>query len=399
MAAFFGIFIPMIFAETMLRVFPQLSSEIDLVNGQPVVKHNILPYILPDRTIGYRLKPGLKAQIRALPYDADGYYTLNAGPDGFRVSTERPGEVRMAFLGDSFAFGLGVDDEHTFPEIFGNMTGFNVKNFALPGANLSMMAEIFEKEVLKWRPKHVVWTIFEANDFFDNHLFDEWKTQNSNKNFYSELLTRGESKTGFFHKLQIFLSNHFMVSSVFKEPARMFLRYLYDVPSPSTQFQKVNIMGNDHEMLFSYFNSLLTLQSGTQAEYISHTERQAVFAALEKVHSLCQKRGISLTIVLVPIREHVYAHLSHHPRAAEISLNSHNVADEILQSFLRGKDSIQYLNVLNHFWTLAEKSPPLYFKVDGHMNARGNEELAKLFRNFWSENFANRPATLLQNTP
>jgi hypothetical protein len=39
--------------------------------------------------------------------------------------------------------------------------------------------------------------------------------------------------------------------------------------------------------------------------------------------------------------------------------------------------SITFLDGVDHFWKIAPFLPPLYFKVDGHFNERGSEEMAK----------------------
>jgi hypothetical protein len=77
---------------------------------------------------------------------------------------------RVAILGDSVAFGTGVDDVETFASLLSGREGWTVGNFAVPGWGTDQSLLRYEREVSGWRPSAVVLNLCLANDLADNML-------------------------------------------------------------------------------------------------------------------------------------------------------------------------------------------------------------------------------------
>lgn len=100
-------------------------------------------------------------------------YTINA--HGLRApdfdEAKRPGVVRIVLLGDSFVFGIGVDDDGTlhrhlaaelerrWPE-----RSFEVVNLGIPGNNLASHVTMYETAMARLAPDAVILGLTLAND-------------------------------------------------------------------------------------------------------------------------------------------------------------------------------------------------------------------------------------------
>lgn len=122
----------------------------------------------PDDEIIYELRPGLdlifqRARVR----------TNSCGMrDVERKIARGPGVYRIALLGDSFAFGWGVEQEQTFAarlesnlnRLAAGKLRFEVLNFGVPGYSTFQEVKQFREKGLEFEPDEVV-VYFIENDF------------------------------------------------------------------------------------------------------------------------------------------------------------------------------------------------------------------------------------------
>lgn len=134
----------------------------------------------PDRI---RLSPARSAIVHSSVY---GWQLrrnwTNRDEQGRLISTDSAGRrvpagphpdasaTRVAVLGDSIAFGAGVDDGETFANLLGARAGWTVANFAVPGWGTDQSTLRYEQEARGWRPSIVVLNVCLANDLADNML-------------------------------------------------------------------------------------------------------------------------------------------------------------------------------------------------------------------------------------
>lgn len=110
-----------------------------------------------DPRISYELKPSMKAKaLRS---------TITTDRRGFRSPEPDPAKKTIAFLGDSIAFGYGVEDFETVPaRLHASLDGrYNVLNAAVPGYNLKQEAATYETKIRDLRPGALV-LVFYFND-------------------------------------------------------------------------------------------------------------------------------------------------------------------------------------------------------------------------------------------
>lgn len=145
------------------------SGEEDVREDGSVSLRSIIQPHKSDRII-YTLKPNLNVKFQGVPV-----HTNSFGLRGPEIPLEKPPDVyRIAFLGDSFVFGWGVEQHDSFVQLledelnrhaseFGRRK-FEVLNFGVPGYSTFQEVALFEEEGLKFKPDAAI-VYFVENDF------------------------------------------------------------------------------------------------------------------------------------------------------------------------------------------------------------------------------------------
>ncbi len=120
-----------------------------------------------DAELGWQLTPGWSGAHHHYDYEVE--YDIDA--NGFRVDphAETTGP-RVAVLGDSFTFGLGVANDETFVSRLNaeNETRQNYLNLSVPGYSTDQELLLFRKTAESIKPEVVLLVVYLANDLFDN---------------------------------------------------------------------------------------------------------------------------------------------------------------------------------------------------------------------------------------
>jgi len=126
---------------------------------------------IPDPTLGWRLNPSWRGTHAH--HDFDARYSINAG--GFRGLDARnrsPAARNIALVGDSFTFGIGVNDDETFASLLNRSQPGSRRfyNFSVPGYSTDQEVLLAEQQVFARKPDVLVLVVYLANDLFDNQL-------------------------------------------------------------------------------------------------------------------------------------------------------------------------------------------------------------------------------------
>jgi hypothetical protein len=125
--------------------------------------------IRADPFLGWRLTPGWTGTHEH--HDFRVSYRIDA--HGFRWDEGVEASPDLGFhavVGDSFTFGLGVDDTRTFVHHLNRLASERgvFVNFGVPGYSTDQEFLLIEETILDRRPASVWVMVYLANDFFDN---------------------------------------------------------------------------------------------------------------------------------------------------------------------------------------------------------------------------------------
>ena len=113
-----------------------------------------------DPTLGWRMRRGYRTG--AVSHNSVGF----RGDHEYQDVTE---SFRIAVIGDSFAYGLGVPDEATFASRLAKLAGAEVINAGVNGYGLDQAILMWETEVRRFSPDLVILSYF-VDDFIRSGL-------------------------------------------------------------------------------------------------------------------------------------------------------------------------------------------------------------------------------------
>lgn len=120
--------------------------------------------------LGWTLAPEWRGRHRNADFDVA--YTINrSGHRGATVGAVRsPAEARIAYLGDSFTFAMGVNDDETFTEVLNRAdAGKRLHlNFGHPGYSTDQALLFAEERMAYFEPDVIALVVYLGNDLLDN---------------------------------------------------------------------------------------------------------------------------------------------------------------------------------------------------------------------------------------
>jgi hypothetical protein len=193
-----SLLISLLLAEILTRLFFPISDRRDNVT-------------LDGKTISGFVTPGTVYRQVSNEYDA----LTTITEEGYRAPAVQ-GNPDLVFIGDSFTFGMGLNDAEAFPGIYCAQAGRSCVNLGMPGSGTLRQVERLEQfiEKYQWHPKEVRLFFFgmsgsfsAGNDFVDNYD----RARNLQAKAQSEPVANGEQSRGFTERvigLQAVLLRH-----------------------------------------------------------------------------------------------------------------------------------------------------------------------------------------------
>lgn len=310
-------------------------------------------FILYDERLGWKLAPGWRG--RHDHHDFEVRYGVNSlGFRGDALGFSRPGSVM--FLGDSFTFGLGVNDDEVFTGLLDQSNGQNFTNAGMPGYSTDQQLLLLE-DLLAYKPEVLVWVVYLGNDLLDNG--EPFPLQAAHGKPYFELVP-GEG---------LVLEN----VPVPREPKPAEFR---------SRSVKTEILGDYQPYMFwqswiegfelgQVVNQWVGFDSrGLRQHLQDHTREQVelFMAMIERGQTMLRDSGARLQVVLLPGQG--YTRENSIPQVYQKTLSS------ILESHL-GEADIPVVSVGDKLEAV-DNPGDLFHPNEGHFNAEGHRWLAKV---------------------
>lgn len=254
-------------------------------------------------------------------HNTHNHFSIKTNQFGFRDQNhallQKPGSIRIAFVGDSVTLGLRVNYEDTYVrkfEIYANERSHDciieTLNFGIDGYNALQIYELLRTRIIEYQPDKVVY-VMNMNDF-------DFENSSGNKIRY------------------------------FKKPNSFFLEML------ETIYKRVCIRfyGKDYDTSFHlyYFNK----------------NKQAVFQAILSMQDLLKKKGIAFQVVLLPF---------FHPDGDGFKNYSLTIMHREIIDFLTA-NQIAAFDLLERFQELHDPQSAYAYDI-WHPNERGHQLIAQ----------------------
>jgi hypothetical protein len=273
------------------------------------------------------------------PYQERTVYVRNK--EGLRdvdhALAKPPGTLRIAFQGDSFTFGSGIDFPLIFPTRVGDILSkkipdkkIEVFNFGIPAANIFADLDNIRTKVLKYDPDVIVFS-FVLNDF--SEATQDWAFL---KSFHAEVdrfkVFRGFEK---YSRLASVLDS--LLARYFSAAGRIHLRWLRDSFEPSVNPKYAEMIRDLEEII-----KIISRREGVVVFFpylVAREEGHLDFykRALHLVKSVCDAHGCPFIEVLPLLQSKPYYRWwvsadNHHPNAAEHALVAAAISEKILEN-------------------------------------------------------------------
>ena len=338
-------------AEGLLRAYPRhlptdairrIALDARGEDGPRLLAHDYLGFVGPPH-----------AEYRQEGVDHDFVYTTDE--HGFRNASPWPEQADIVVLGDSQAFGFGVDDdEHWASLVDDALPGARLVNLALLGAAPQQYLRFYEVFGARLRPKLVIIALFPANALYAGPLFEEWQAAGKPDGFNMwRAFGPRTSEAGPLEAIKSVLA---------QSHAILFLHgWLKNLQDPVRVHHLALAEGRVRIIPERYADIELRAQPG-------HPDFRLVMSALTRLQEQVLAHGSEMLVLLFPTKEEV-----HLPLLGE-------AAPALLAPFVAelARRDAPYLDLTLPFRQQAEQGRLLFLEVDLHPNAEGYRLIAEV---------------------
>ena len=320
-----------------------------------------------DDELGFVRKPGVS--WRGYIKEANRLVDYRTDQNGFRNSPSEHLVADVVFIGDSYTEASQVNEGDTFVRRVADATGLSVVNLGRGGYGPQQELIVLQRYGLSYKPRFVVWQLFEGNDLVDANHFAAWKNAPHRSNstladryFAHSFVTRLLNKTCVADRNIRWITFHYSDGNATRIP----LHYLYQPSQPSSM-----LVG------------------------MEETSR-----ALGLGHRLCDSQGIHLLVLFIPTmirvmepyvtlerKEDEIRYLPKHAGndkndfASRVAALCGEVGCTFVDSFAALRDAA------------ATENRNMYIPRDEHLDVRGHEVIAQLVSDWIRKNKINQRAT------
>ncbi len=338
----------MIFAllllEGALRVFPSLvpaEAKLKLLwENQTPVKSVGDPYL------GFVFPPHYQTEI----VSHDFRFTVESDEHGFRNASPWPDRAEVVVVGDSMAYGWGVNERERWTTLLDDaLPASRVITLGMPGTTPQQYSRYFEKFGVALRPRIVIFAIFPGNDIVDAETFDRWVAAGSPDNYDVWRFFEG--------KVPVAAASLFDRSFLLLSLSSMRKSLMYGLSSKTVTFAD----GSEMQLAPNIYGKALKSNTPENAGF------QSIVKATVDARNRARASGSEFVVLLFPVKESIYLPSQGISFAGLV---------HPLQDVLQNQAGMASIDLTGPFRESAAQGKQLYFQVDGHPNALGNRVVA-----------------------
>lgn len=279
---------------------------------------------------------------------------------------------RIAFIGDSFTFGLWADsDSRSFVGVVDSLLaplGLEALNFGVPGYGLLDVEMIVRDEVMAFKPAYLVLAFYNGNDLLDTYLgLDRYRVSRSGILDTDRDHIAGKIPPEFRERAE---RTSLVARSHLYGLLRASAKRIWPTAAEATE-RFVDTAKVDR----SYGSNVFW--SRTDYPPFADTARAMTLAALARLADLSQKSGVRFVIVTIPSVEQVYL-----PMAFGAGYDIDR-PQRIIAEFAKARN-IDFLDLLPVLTASAAHGLKPYVRHEGHFSNEGHrivgEEIAAFLR-------------------
>jgi len=377
----------------LLVVVPALSV-IDFLSRAPGGTHYIRDSLAYHRPVSaefcavFEDKP---EAYRTYPNAPTGYgivdCTLRTDGRGFRNQIER-GQYDIVVLGDSFAEGSNVSDEHIWPVQLAERSGRSVYNLGMSGYDPLHYLESLRQYGIALRPRYVLCMLYEGNDF------------------RSAKSDRKRKKPSTSKRLKRYVKQSPIISAVDSFLIETFGPVNYDGPVKGIEmldWLPLAIPEGPSAKYYAFAPKQLRDLYHSREDFSRDRHWLNPRSQLAEMNELCRQAGCQLVVVYAPTKAHVMLPIvadllsADKVRAFTAISYKRNLPEPtaFLANLLRridGKESvvrdwcrcqsIPFVGLAEALGEAADGGTQIYYTYDQHWTPDGHEIVAKVIGDF-----------------
>lgn len=349
----------LLLGEVFLRYAP---LGIPRVISQPLNLDEHAEMVAPNDEVMACFKPGIHRVATTSDYTTFEISTAapDGGPCGFReqFAPDRPAAL---VIGDSFAFGFGVEERDRFSNLPGNSPGGRWVNLGIAGYGPQQEMLVLEKHYSRFPAPFVIWQYF-PNDLEDAVKFENWVARGKPKNDI------GSKKSA----LTLWFSRY---SSVYK-------LYKWVMRPHSKKVAHWRDKNTDYVFEYGWLSEVNPANPNLEKGFGLYEQE------VRRFKEMAGRQHFTPIILMIPFKEH--ANFEKFNAVAGVqTLPLERV--EYYYKRVRDMAASNGIMVIDALPALVKnRDRQVYFRIDGHLNNEGHrllaDEIIKAFKEHRLEN-------------
>jgi lysophospholipase L1-like esterase len=340
--ALFGIVLAVFAIEFGVRLLPESLLPLSLRDLVHAMTFRAPGNYVVDPELGYLLPPATDFQSTNSEYSFRVKTNLNYDHAGFRGGT-MGGAAWGVAVGDSFTFGIGVNQEATWEAQLARLSQREIVNLGVQGYGPQQYTQVLEKFGIALHPKVVFYCLF-TNDLRDSEQYERWRRHPPPK-----------------FSVKVFLQNYSVLYNVIHQWRR--------ARTQGSRYVDLHEVGQD-----------LSLRK-LRDEIVADSRRMAtawplVARAIDKAFDQSRQTNTTLVVLYFPSKEEVYWDLIKQKMKSLEAFDDR--VDQLKKATLQYCQSRQLicLDLTPALKRRAHLKEKLYFSIDTHWNELGHKVVA-----------------------